>query len=92
MSNDKIKQRRDYAKWLAEEYKADGIIYEQAKFCDFWGYERMLNTQIMQDEYGIPTIGVDREYVVRGSGQLGTRVQAFVESLEIKKIQEGGKK
>lgn len=92
MSNEKIQERRDYAKYLAEEYRADGIIYEQAKFCDFWGYERMLNTQILQDEYGIPTIGVDREYVVRGSGQLGTRVQAFVESLEIKKIQEGGRK
>ena len=92
MSQDKIKERRDYAKWLIEEYRADGIIYEQAKFCDFWGYERMLNTQILQDEYGIPTIGIDREYVVRGSGQLGTRVQAFVESLEIKKIQEGGAK
>lgn len=92
MSQDKITARRDYAKKLVEEYKADGIIYEQAKFCDFWGYERMLNTQILQDEYGIPTIGVDREYVVRGSGQLGTRVQAFVESLEIKKIQEGGDK
>ena len=92
MSQDKIKERRDYAKWLVEEYRADGIIYEQAKFCDFWGYERMLNTQILQDEYGIPTIGIDREYVVRGSGQLGTRVQAFVESLEIKKIQEGGAK
>ncbi len=92
MSNDKVQQRRDFAKQLVDEYNADGIIYEQAKFCDFWGYERMLNTQIMQDEYGVPTIGVDREYVVRGSGQLGTRVQAFVESLEIKKIQEGGKK
>ena len=92
MSSDKVQQRRDYAKYLAEEYRADGIIYEQAKFCDFWGYERMLNTQILQEEYGIPTIGVDREYVVRGSGQLGTRVQAFVESLEIKKIQEGGRK
>lgn len=90
MSNEKIKERRDYAKKLVEEYKADGIIYEQAKFCDFWGYERMLNTQILREEYGVPTIGVDREYVVRGSGQLGTRVQAFVESLEIKKIQEGG--
>ena len=92
MSNEKIKERRDYAKWLVDEYKADGIIYEQAKFCDFWGYERMLNTQILQDEYSVPTIGVDREYVVRGSGQLGTRVQAFVESLEIKKIQGGGRK
>jgi hypothetical protein len=27
---------------------------------------------------------------VRGSGQLATRMQAFVESLEIKKIQKGG--
>ncbi len=92
MSAEKIQQRRDYAKYLVDEYKADGIIYEQAKFCDFWGYERMLNTQILREEYGVPTLGIDREYVVRGSGQLATRVQAFVESLEIKKIQEGGEK
>ena len=92
MSADKIQQRRDFAKHLVDEYKADGIIYEQAKFCDFWGYERMLNTQILREEYGVPTLGIDREYVVRGSGQLATRVQAFVESLEIKKIQEGGNK
>ena len=91
MSGEKVTERREYVKKLVEEYNADGIIYEQAKFCDFWGYERMLNTQIMREEYGIPTIGIDREYVVRGSGQLSTRVQAFVESLEIKKIQtEGG--
>jgi benzoyl-CoA reductase/2-hydroxyglutaryl-CoA dehydratase subunit BcrC/BadD/HgdB len=44
----------------------------------------------MQEEYGIPTLGIDREYVVRGSGQLATRMQAFVESLEIKKLQKGG--
>ena len=92
MSTDKIQQRRDFAKYLVDEYKADGIIYEQAKFCDFWGYERMLNTQILREEYGVPTLGIDREYVVRGSGQMATRVQAFVESLEIKKIQEGGNK
>ena len=92
MSTEKIQQRRDYAKHLVDEYKADGIIYEQAKFCDFWGYERMLNTQILREEYGVPTLGIDREYVVRGSGQMATRVQAFVESLEIKKIQEGGNK
>ena len=69
---------------------ADGIIYEQAKFCDFWGYERMLAGHVLSDEYGIPTVGIDREYVVRGAGQLSTRVQAFVESLEIKRIQKGG--
>lgn len=90
MSEEKITGRRELAKRLAEEYRADGIIYEQAKFCDFWGYERTLNTQVMRDDYGIPTLGIDREYVVRGSGQLSTRIQAFIESLEIKKIREEG--
>ena len=93
MSEDKIVGRREYLKKLVEDYNADGIIYEQAKFCDFWGYERMLAGKVMNDEYGIPTVGIDREYVVRGAGQLSTRIQAFVESLEIKKIQKGeGKK
>ena len=91
MSQEKVLGRREYIKKLAEDFHADGIIYEQAKFCDFWGYERTLNTQLMQEEYGIPTLGIDREYVVRGSGQLSTRVQAFMESLEIKTIQKGGR-
>ena len=90
MSHEKIQQRRDVVRDLVRDYKADGLVIEQAKFCDFWGYERTLNTQVMQEEYGIPTLGIDREYVVRGSGQLATRIQAFVESLEIKKIRKEG--
>ena len=92
MSQEKIRQRRETVKQLAEEYCADGILYEQAKFCDFWGYERTLAVQVMREEYGIPTLGIDREYVVRGSGQLSTRIQAFLESLEIKKLRKGGGK
>ena len=90
MSREKIEQRRETVRNLARDYRADGVVYEQAKFCDFWGYERTLNTQVMREEYGLPTLGIDREYVVRGSGQLATRIQAFVESIEFKKIQEGG--
>ena len=90
MSQEKILARRELVRDLAREYRADGVLYEQAKFCDFWGYERTLNTQVLREEYGLPTLGIDREYVVRGSGQLATRIQAFMESLEIKKIQEGG--
>ena len=90
MSQEKILQRRETVQRLAREYRADGVVYEQAKFCDFWGYERTLNTQVMREEYGLPTLGIDREYVVRGSGQLATRIQAFIESIEFKKIQEGG--
>ena len=57
------------------------------KFCDYWGYERMAASYIMEHEYGYPVLSVDRPYVVGTSGQLRTRVQAFVESIEIKKIQ-----
>ena len=88
MSQDKIKERREVVKRLAVEYHADGILYEQPKFCDFWGYERTLAVEVMREEYGIPTLGIDREYVVRGSGQLSTRIQAFMESLEIKKLRK----
>ena len=36
-------------------------------------------TRALREEYGLPTLGIDREYVVRGSGQLATRIQAFKE-------------
>ena len=87
MNTEKINGRKDYVDKLAKEYGADGIIYEQMKFCDYWGYERMAASYIMEHEYGYPVLSVDRPYVVGTSGQLRTRVQAFVESIEIKKIQ-----
>ena len=65
--------------------------YEQMKFCDFWAFERPLASHILQEEYGHPVLSIDRPYNVRGSGQLRTRFQAFVEALEIKKIQKGGR-
>ncbi|NLY87681.1 MAG: 2-hydroxyacyl-CoA dehydratase [Clostridiales bacterium] len=91
MADSKVEQRRKTADRLAKEYKADGIIYEQMKYCDFWGFERALVTHVMAEEYGWPILSIDRLYNAKGSGQLRTRFQAFVESLEIKKIQKGGK-
>ena len=73
------------------QYNADGIIYEQIKFCDPWAYERMVGTVVMRDDYGYPVLAVDRPYSIGTSGQMRTRVQAFVESIEIKKIQGGAK-
>ncbi|MEG0769587.1 MAG: 2-hydroxyacyl-CoA dehydratase family protein [Ruthenibacterium sp.] len=82
----KVKQRYDVAEALLHEYHADGIIYEQMKFCTYWSYERALASHVMTQERGIPTLSIDRPYMSRTSGQLRTRVQAFIESLEIKKI------
>ncbi|MEG1304869.1 MAG: 2-hydroxyacyl-CoA dehydratase family protein, partial [Oscillospiraceae bacterium] len=83
---EKVQERRDFVAKLAEDYHADGVIFEQIKFCDFWGFERALASNVIHDEYGLPVLSVDRPYMSRSSGQLRTRMQAFVESLEIKRI------
>lgn len=88
MNTDKIRERHTYVDELAKHFHADGIIYEQMKFCDYWGYERSLASHVMHDEFNYPVLSIDRPYVVGASGQLRTRIQAFVESIEIKKIQE----
>lgn len=87
ISDEKVAQRRQTTDRLAREYNADGIIYEQMKFCDYWGFERALASHIMSTEMGWPVLSIDRPYNARSSGQLRTRFQAFVESLEIKRIQ-----
>ena len=92
MSMDKVYGRKAYVAELAREYKADGIIYEQVKFCDPWAYERTLGSSMLHLDYGFPVLSVDRPYnIASSSGQMRTRVQAFVESIEIKKIQRGEK-
>lgn len=91
MDGMKIDQRHDKLLELVKEYNADGIIYENMKFCEFWSYEKVLASHIMIEENGIPCATIEKEYALGSVGQLRTRFQAFVESLEIKKINaEGG--
>ncbi|MBR7074539.1 MAG: 2-hydroxyacyl-CoA dehydratase [Oscillospiraceae bacterium] len=92
IADEKVLQRRETADRLAKEFKAEGIIYEQMKYCDYWGFERALVSHIMHDEYGWPVLSIDRLYNNGNSGQLRTRVQAFVESLEIKRIHKEAQK
>ena len=91
MNTAKLLERRSYVDELAREYAADGILYEQVKFCDPWAYDRMLGSHIMRNEYGYPVLSIDRPYTVSGVGQLRTRIQAFIESVEIKKIHGGSR-
>ena len=87
----RVKYRNDHVAQLVREFKADGAIYEQMKFCTYWSYERVIANQIMPRDYGIPILSVDRPYIVGQSGQLRTRVQAFVESIEMKKLRAAQK-
>ena len=87
----RVKYRNDHVAQLVRDFRADGAIYEQMKFCTYWSYERVIANQIMPRDYGIPILSVDRPYIVGQSGQLRTRVQAFVESIEMKKLRAAQK-
>ena len=89
MNRGKADGRKEYIREFVREYKADGVIYNQMKFCEFWSYERVLGAHVLSEEMGIPTIGIERDYTLASAGQLRTRFQAFIESLEIKSIQGG---
>ena len=89
MNKEKQEQRRRYLKQLVNDYHADGVLYLQMKFCEFWSYERVMGVHDMVEKEHIPCIGVEKEYTMASAGQLRTRFQAFVESIEIKKIQGG---
>lgn len=87
----RVKYRNDHVAQLVREFNADGAIYEQMKFCTYWSYERVIANQIMPRDYGIQILSIDRPYIVGQSGQLRTRVQAFVESIEMKKLRAAQK-
>ena len=89
MDGMKIDQRHSEVKRLVDEFKADGVIYENMKFCEFWSYEKVLANHIFTNEMHIPCCTIEKEYALGAVGQLRTRFQAFIESLEIKSIQGG---
>ena len=91
MEQEDMRGRKKFIADLAKEYKADGIIVISNKFCEYWSYERMIDTIVLPRDYGYPVCSIEKEYINSASGQLRTRFQAFVESIEIKKIQEDAK-
>ena len=89
MPQNEMRARKQKLADLVKEYKADGIIICSNKFCEYWSYERVIDSFILHRDFGIPVCSIEKEYINTASGQLRTRFQAFVESVEIKKIQEG---
>ena len=90
MNHEKVHGRKQYLRQLADAYNADGLIVQQMKFCEYWEYERMYCQHVMEPEYGLPCMGIEKDYVNTSTGQLRTRFQAFVEALEMKKMTKEG--
>lgn len=65
----------------AKEFRVDGVISQIVRYCVPYSHDLPLLTEKLQAE-GIPTLALDVEYGSSGSGQIATRVQAFMEMLE----------
>jgi len=75
------KIRLNHLKSLAREFRVEGLIHENIKFCGPYGGVFPIIKKGFS-EIGIPTLSLQREYMGGGSGQLRTRVQAFFEQIE----------
>ncbi len=68
---------------LVKTYKADGVIYQAFAGCTVYEMEQRSVLAAMEKE-GIPILYLESDYSPSQSGQLSTRVEAFIESLKIR--------
>ena len=66
---------------LAGQYKADGILHYALQFCAPYQIEATTVERAAR-EAGIPVLRVDTDYSMEDVGQLGTRIEAFLEMLQ----------
>ena len=69
---------------LVRDYNVDGVISQVIRYCVPYAHDLPLITEKLKG-VGVPTLSLDVEYGTSGSGQIRTRVQAFLEMLETKR-------
>jgi bzd-type benzoyl-CoA reductase N subunit len=76
--------RFDRVLQLARDYRVDGVVSQVIRYCVPYAHDLPLITERLK-QTGVPTLALDVEYGTSGSGQIRTRVQAFLEMLEARK-------
>jgi benzoyl-CoA reductase subunit C len=77
-----MEARLDHLRHLIEEFAVDGIIYFNLKYCHPLAYEAPIVKEVFEAK-GIPCTILEVGHDMSGHGQLRTRIQAFVEMLEV---------
>ena len=78
---DKVAQRSEFVRETVERSKADGVVFQRLRYCDLWGGQ-LLDVENKLKQWSIPLLSLEREYGMGSLGQLRTRVQAFLETME----------
>ena len=73
-------ERLDDVVRLAKEYQADGVIHYNLQFCHTYANEAFQIQKRLEKE-GIPLLRIETDYSDGDTGQLKTRVEAFLEMI-----------
>ena len=71
--------RFDDIKQLVHEYQADGVIEIVLHGCHTFAVEAFTTMNIVQNELGLPYLRLDTDFSQSDSGQIETRLEAFIE-------------
>lgn len=66
---------------LVREFRVDGVVSEVIRYCVPYAHDLVLLRSFLKG-HDVPLLSLDVEYGTSGSGQVATRVQAFVEMIE----------
>jgi benzoyl-CoA reductase/2-hydroxyglutaryl-CoA dehydratase subunit BcrC/BadD/HgdB len=73
--------RLEFIDQLCEQFKVDGVVSQDVRFCTYNGWDKFDLKQQMQ-ERGTPLLQIDLEYGHPAGAQMKIRVEAFLEMLE----------
>jgi benzoyl-CoA reductase/2-hydroxyglutaryl-CoA dehydratase subunit BcrC/BadD/HgdB len=76
-----ITRRIDFSGMLAREYKVDAVIYYFLKFCPSFSQTKSMFIKRYQ-QLQLPTLELDTDFSHGDTGQIKTRLEAFVEVLK----------
>ena len=76
-----LSNRYDHVLKLAQEYKVDGVISDVVRYCAPLENDKPWFRKAM-DQHGIPVLELGVDYGDAPSGQMRTRVEAFIEMLQ----------
>ncbi len=69
---------------LMRDFRVDGAVSQIIRYCVTYAHDLPLLRKSLKD-VGVPVLALDVEYGTSGSGQIATRVQAFLEMIEAQK-------
>ncbi len=72
------RERMDFLRKLATDYKVDGVIWYQLRYCETYNVEYHYVHGNFQ-KMGIPIMKIESEYDPSDHGQISTRIEAFLE-------------